>query len=401
MSITLRRVVIWGFLLLVVAAGVAYALWPRPVPVDLAVLKRGPLTVSIDEEGETRIREIYAVSTPVTGRILRVEREAGDTVVANQTIIAQLEPIDPSFLDLRTEAEMRASLQAAKAARDLAEAAVTRARAELSFAEADLNRVRQLAGSETVSKRRLEEAELAFKTKEAELATAEATLDIRTHELERAKSQLISPAELIKQREACACIPLYAPIDGKVLRLLKKSEGVLAAGTEIAEVGNPRDLEVVVDLLSADAVKVSPGQQVVIDNWGGDQPLNGKVKRIEPFGFTKVSALGIEEQRVNVVIELTDPVETYAKLAHGFSVETSIVLWKGSDVLTLPLTALFREGNDWAVFAVEDGLAKLRKVKIGHANGLEVEVAEGLAEGDTVVIQPGNRVEDGIAVVAR
>ena len=401
MSMTLRRVIIWGGLLLAVVLGIAYVMWPRPIPVDLTILKPGSLTVSVDEEGETRIKDVYEVNTPVTGRILRVEREAGDDVVADLTIIAQLEPIDPSFLDLRTEAEMRASLQAAQAARDLAEADVARARAELSFAEADLARVRQLARTETVSKRRLEEAELAFKTKQAELATAKATLEMRKHELERAQSQLISPAELIERRESCACIPLYAPVDGKVLRVLKKSEGVLLAGTVIVEVGDPRDLEIVVDLLSADAVKVIPGQRVVIDNWGGEKSLNGTVKQIEPFGFTKVSALGIEEQRVNVVIELTDPPETYAKLAHGFSVDVSIVLWEGSNILTLPLTALFRDGDDWAVYRVEKGRAKLRKVEIDHANGLEVEVVAGLAEGDTVVVHPSNQVHDGVAVVSR
>lgn len=401
MSITFRRLIIWGLLLLAVALGVAYALWPRPVAVDRHVLTRGPLTVSVDEEGETRIEDIYEVSTPVTGRLLRIDKEAGDEVKAKVDVIAELQPIDPEFLDQRTEAEMRASVQAAKAARDLAEANISRARAELEFAKADLARAQELAGRETVSKRQLDQAKLAFDTKKAELATAEATLDMRTHELERAQSQLISPAELVNQRDACACIPIYAPVDGKVLRVLKKSEGVLQAGTTIAEVGDPRNLEIVVDLLSADAVKVSPGLKVVIDDWGGDTPLNGVVRRVEPFGFTKISALGIEEQRVNVVIDLTDPPEAYFRLAHGFRVEVSIILWRGSDVLTLPLTALFREGEDWAVFAVEDGRARIRKVKVGHANGLTVEITDGLKAGDTVVLHPGNNVEDGVAVTAR
>ncbi|WP_417666333.1 efflux RND transporter periplasmic adaptor subunit [Roseibium sp.] len=401
MSIFVRRVIIWGLLVLAATLGIAYAMWPRPVPVDLMAIERGSLTVSIDEEGETRIREVYEVNTPVTGRVLRVEREAGDEVVADFTVIAQLQPIDPEFLDLRTEAEMRASLEASRAGRDLAEAAVSRARAELSFAETDLERIRQLANTETVSQRRLDEARLAHDTKKAELATAEATLNIRIHELERAETQLISPVELIRQRDSCACIPLYAPVNGKVLRILKKSEGVLPAGTVIAEVGDPRDLEIIVDLLSADAVRVEPGLRVLIDEWGGDAPLNGRVKRVEPFGFTKVSALGIEEQRVNVVVQLTDSVDAYGKLAHGFRVEAAIVLWEGDDILTLPLTALFRSGDDWAVFVVEDGVAVRRTVQRGHANGLEVEIVGGLSEGDTVVVHPGNRVDDGMAVVAR
>lgn len=401
MNITLRRLTIWGLLFSSIILAIAYALWPRAVAVDLATLERGPLTVAINEEGETRIRDIYEVSTPVTGRVLRIQREAGDSVIANETIIAELQPIDPDFLDLRTEAEMRAALQASEAARDLAQANVARAQAELTFADTDLDRIRQLAATQTASQRRLEEAELTFNTRKAELATANATLDMRTHELERARTQLISPVELIKQRGSCACIPLQAPINGKVLRILQKSEGVLAAGTVLAEIGDPRDLEIVVDLLSADAVRVEPGLKVVITDWGGDVPLEGVVSRVEPFGFTKVSALGIEEQRVNVVIDLTGPKDAYTKLAHGFRVETAIVLWQSEDVLVLPLTALFRAGDDWSVFAVENGRAQKRTVTIGHANGLQVEVLGGLSEGETIVVHPGNQVDDGIRVTAR
>lgn len=401
MSITMRRLMIWGLMLAAVAAGISYALWPRPVPVDLVDVERGPLTVSVDEEGETRIRDIYEVNTPVTGRLLRIERDAGDTVVADKTIIAQLQPIDPAFLDLRTEAEMQASLQAAEAARDLAEANVSRARAELAFAETDLDRIKRLAENQTVSERRLDEAELAFDTRKAALATAEAQLDMRIHELARAKTQLISPIELMRERDDCVCIPLYAPVNGKVLRVLKESEGVLQAGTVLAEIGDPLDLEIVVDLLSADAVKVKPDFEVLIEDWGGDAVLKGKVRRVEPFGFTKTSALGIEEQRVNIIIDLTSPQEDYQQLAHGFRVEASIVLWQGEDVLKLPLTSLFRSGDDWAVYAVTDGVAETRRVEIGKANGLEVEIVEGLSEGDIVVVHPGNAITDGVSVAAR
>jgi HlyD family secretion protein len=401
MSTTIRRLIVWGLLVLAAATGIAYALWPRPVAVDLVTVERGTLTVTIDEEGETRIKDIYEVSTPVTGRVLRTNRKAGDTVVADKTTIAELQPIDPEFLDLRTEAEMQASLRAAEAAQTLAEAAVSKVQAELSFAELERDRMRKLAKTQTASQRQLDEAELAFDTKTAELETAKATLEIRIHELERVKSQLISPAELMKQRDACVCVPLYSPVDGKVLRVLKESEGVLPAGTVIAEVGDPANLEIVAELLSADAVRVRPGLKVVIDEWGGDQPLNGRVSRVEPFGFTKVSALGIEEQRVNVLIELTDPPERYAELAHGFRVEAGVVLWQGTDVLIVPLTALFRSGDAWATFAVVDGRAETRIVSVGHANGLTVEVAGGLEEGDTVVLHPGAHVADGVAVSAR
>jgi HlyD family secretion protein len=401
MSTTIRRLIVWGLLVLAAGTGIAYALWPRPVAVDLVTVERGTLSVTIDEEGETRIKDIYEVSTPVTGRVLRTDLEAGDAVLADKTVIAELQPIDPEFLDLRTEAEMQASLRAAEAAQTLAEAAVSKVQAELSFAELERDRMRKLAKTQTASQRQLDEAELAFDTKTAELETAKATLDIRIHELERVKSQLISPAELMKQRDACVCVPLYSPVDGKVLRVLKESEGVLPAGTVIAEVGDPANLEIVAELLSADAVRVRPGLKVVIDDWGGDQPLNGRVSRVEPFGFTKVSALGIEEQRVNVLIELTDPPERYAELAHGFRVEAGVVLWQGTDVLIVPLTALFRSGDAWATFAVVDGRAETRIVSVGHANGLTVEVTGGLEEGDTVVLHPGAHVADGVAVSAR
>ncbi|MEI2385613.1 HlyD family efflux transporter periplasmic adaptor subunit [Breoghania sp. JC706] len=401
MSVALRRVLLWGTLLALVAAALFFTLRPQPVPVDFVTVARGPLQVAVEAEGETRIRDVYRVSAPVTGRLTRIKLEAGDTVEADRTLVAELQPIDPGLRDMRTEAELRAAVQAAEAALALAEANIDSARAELGFAETDLDRVRRLAASETVSKRRLDEAELSLRKGRAALAQAIATANMRRFELDRARTQLLSTAEAIGQRDSCPCVPIRAPVSGKVLRVLQESEVVVQAGTTLVEVGDPRDLEIVTDLLSADAVKVQAGQEVVITDWGGDEALAGRVKRVEPFGFTKVSALGIEEQRVNVVIELTGPPETYARLAHGFRVEVAIVLWKADDVARLPLTALFRKGDRWMVFKVEDGIVRQVPVETGHGNGLAVEIVGGVRAGDTVVAHPSDRVVDGIAVQQR
>ncbi|ADZ69460.1 efflux RND transporter periplasmic adaptor subunit [Polymorphum gilvum] len=401
MRVALRRILLWGTLAAVSAAGVAYMMWPRPIPVDLAVVAEGPLRVTVDEEGRTRIRDIYEVSAPVAGRLLRIGLRAGDDVEADRTLIAELQPIDPGFRDLRTEAELRAAVQAAIAGLDLARANVERSYAQLAFAEADLQRAEQLAGRGTVSTRQLEEAQLAVRTAKAEVAQAEATAEMRKHELERSRSLLLSPVDAIGRRGDCPCVPVYSPVDGKVLRVLQESEVVVEAGATLVEIGDPRNLEIVIDLLSADAVKVEPGQRVILESWGGQSALNGVVTRIEPFGFTKVSALGIEEQRVNVRVALTDPSEAYARLAHGFRVEAAIVQWEADRVLKLPLTALFRRDGQWTVFAVVDGRARERRVEIGHGNGLEVEILSGLAAGDTVIVHPSDRVVDGIAVVER
>lgn len=401
MSVTTKRLVIWALLALPIAVLIAFAFRPRPIPADLATVGRGPLTVTVSEEGETQIRDVYEVAAPLGGRLLRIDLEAGDLVAAGTTLIAELQPIDPSFLDLRTIAELRSAVQAAEAALALAEANVERAKARVAFDETDLARVIRLADRDTVSERRLDEAKLSLRTARAELAQARATRDMRTHELARTRSQLITPADTLGQRGECPCVPVLAPVDGEILRVLEESETVVEPGTVLAEIGDPRDLEIVADFLSADAVRIDPGHKVLIKDWGGDAVLTGEVTRIEPYAFTKVSALGIEEQRVNVHVDFTDPPEAYERLAHGFRVEAAVVLWEADDVLKVPLTALFRRGSEWALFAVEDGIARERLVGVGRSNGLETEIVSGLGVGDTIVLHPGGRIEDGAAVTQR
>ena len=401
MPANVRRFVFWGVptALLVLALIVAFR--PQPVPVDVAGVSRGTLVVSVEDEGRTRVHDIYSVSAPVRGRIRRVEAHVGDPVTKLETVLAEIEPIDPAFLDPRGEAQARADVRAAESAEMLGRAEVEQAQAELDFADREFDRARELVQQGSSSQRDLDQAERAYRTRRAALATAQAGLDRSAYLLERARAQLVSPADRRAGDEQCACVALRSPVDGRVLRLLQQSEGVVEAGTPVVDVGDPRDLEIVVDLLSSDAVKVQSGQRVIIDGWGGDRPLEGRVRLVEPFGFTKVSALGIEEQRVNVIVDIVSARDEWTRLAHGYQVDARVVLAERTDAIKVPLTALFREGADWAVFAVERGRAKLTRVTLGDSDGIETEVATGLTEGDAVVLHPSDRVRDGVRLAPR
>jgi HlyD family secretion protein len=384
----------WVPLALALAVALLWLFRPAAVAVDLVKVERGPLMVSVSDEGETRVRDMYVVSAPVPGRMRRIDLEAGDSVVADQTVVAQIEPSDPAFLDVRSAAEARATAEAASAGRTYAEAQVRRAQAELEFAQSELQRIRVLAKSHTVSQNDLDSAERRAKTADAALAEARANLKVRQSEYEVARARLMTPASR-KGSSDCACVSVFSPVSGEVLRILTESEGVVQSGTPLMEVGDPDKLEIVVDLLSADAVRVQPGQRAVIEAWGGPRPLEGAVRRVEPFGFTKVSALGIEEQRVNVVIDIKEPRAQWQRLGHGYRVEPRIVLWEARDVLKVPLSALFRQGTQWAVFVDKGGRADLRTVEVAHENGLEAEVTSGLEAGERIVLHPGDRVTPG------
>jgi HlyD family secretion protein len=392
---------LWTPVAVALGIGLALALAPRPVTVDLLTLEPGPMDKTLDEEGETRLHDVFGLSAPVMGRLRRVDVHAGDTVVANQTVLAQIEPIDPSFLDPRTEAQAQAAVRAAESALKLADAEVEQARAEYEFAATEHRRARELVARGTISMREADSAERTYRSTTAALATAQAGRQVRSFELERARAQLLSPSQMQARGAECDCLPLVAPVSGQVLRITDASERVVNAGELLLEIGNPADLEIVVDFLSADAVQIEPGQRVVIERWGQGTPLEGRVRRVEPYGYTKVSALGIEEQRVNVVIDFTSPYEERQRLGHGYQVEAKVVLWEADNVLSVPLTALFRDGDAWAVFVDEGGRAAVRHVEPGHRNGIRAEVRSGLVAGEAIVLYPSDRVAQGVRIAAR
>ncbi|WP_193164493.1 efflux RND transporter periplasmic adaptor subunit [Microbulbifer hainanensis] len=379
----------------------AYSFMPKPVPVDMAPVTRGPMTVSVSDEGYTRVHDVYIVSAPVTGYLLRIERDVGDRVDAHKTPLAQLLPTHPQFLDERARAQAEAEIASAEAGLNLARAERRDAEAQLKFARADVARGRKLVPKGYISQVELERLELALDSAEAALDTAKAAERVRRGELDNARAQLITPDAEHPEISDNKIIQITAPVSGEVLQRREESEKVVTAGTPLLEIGNPALLEVVVDLLSRDAVQVKPGAPVLMTSWGGDYPLNGRVRLIEPFGFTKFSALGIEEQRVNVIIDFTDPRSEWSRLGHGYRVDAEIETWSGKDILQVPAGALLRHAGQWAVFKVVNGRAVMTPITIGHNNGQTAEVLKGLSEDETLVLHPSERIEDGISLTRR
>ncbi len=393
-----------GLVTVLVLTFLVWSFMPAPVPVDIGSVEQGELVVTVNETARTRVREIYVIAAPLAGRLLRIDAEPGDPVVARQTVVATILPTDPAFLDARSLGEAEAAVRSAEAALALARAEQERAKAELDFAEAELARAQELSARGAMSAAALDRAELDVRSARASLRTAEATVRVRTAELESARARLVNPAEVDEGNvpERAGVVSVRSPVNGRILRVRQESENIVLAGTPLVDVGDPRnDLEVLVELLSTDAVRVVPGARVIIDGWGGPKPLRGEVERVEPFGFTKVSALGVEEQRVNVIIQFLDPPEQRLSLAHGFRVESRIVVWEEADVLKVPTSALFRDGPSWAVFRVRDGRVGLAQITIGEANDNHAHVLDGLEAGDQVVLFPSDRVIDGVRVVQR
>ena len=375
-----------------------WTLWPKPVLVDVAEVRKGPLVVTVDEEGKTRIKDVYTVSAPITGKLVRLSLEAGDRVKKDMTIVANIEPMAPAFLDVRATRELEAQLEAAKAAVALAEAEIKQVAAELEFAQSELRRAQSLVKTKTISERTLERARIDVDTRQASLMRAKANLDVRKRELESAQARLIGPEEAWKgEVPVGCCVTVRAPVSGRVLRLIQESERVVMAGTPLLEIGDPDNLELVVDLLSVDAVKVIEGATATIDGWGGP-PLLAKVTRVEPAGFTKVSALGIEEQRVRTILTLQHSQELADRLGHEFRVFAKITIHQSANALRLPISALFRKGEQWAVYVVERGQARAVPVEIGQRNTGFAEVIKGIPEGTTVILHPSDRVVDGVRI---
>jgi HlyD family secretion protein len=381
---------------LIVGGLLAVALWPKTADVDTAAVVRGPLVVTVDEEGMTRVRERFVVSTPVGGRVLRVELEPGDVVKRGQ-VVARVRAEAPPLLDERARAEGRAAVEGAKAALGRAQAEEQRARATLARLRSDLTRVRELAKSQVVAAQELEARESEAKAAEEAVNAAVFAVRAATFELQRAQARLAPTAADAGGR----VVPVTAPVDGVVLRRLRESESIVPPGDPLLEIGDPARLEIVADLLSTDAVRVKPGARTIIEQWGGDREIAARVRRVEPAGFTKISALGVEEQRVNVVLDFVDPAAAAAALGDAYRVEVRVVTWEAPAVLKVPTGALFREREKWAVYVVQDGRATRRKIELGHQTGQEAEVLSGVAEGDVVIMHPGDSIVDGAKVKPR
>ncbi|MDX1487452.1 MAG: HlyD family efflux transporter periplasmic adaptor subunit [Acidiferrobacterales bacterium] len=390
----------------VLAGTLAYTFWPRPILVDMDQVALTPMVVTIDEEAKTRVRDGYVVSAPIAGRILRVEVEPGDSVKGGETIIARMLPLNPSALDIRTREQARAAVSAAEAALRVARADLNKAMADKDLADSDLERQRKLLERGIVAETALEQAERVWRSANASLDTAKAAISMREADLAHARARLISfsenPAPGTGAPVKDEAIPLTAPVSGRVLQVMQKSETTLAAGAPIMEIGDiTNDLEIVAELLSTDAVQIGAGDRVIIEKWGGPYALSGAVERVEPWGFTKFSALGVEEQRVNAIIKFTDPVERRESLGHGFRVEIRIVVWEAENALAVPSSALFRGKDGWAVFTVVKGRAQFKPIEVGHNNGIRAQVLNGVKAGDRVILYPGPGITHGVRVEQR
>ncbi len=382
--------------IVVVAGIVAVALWPQSMEVDAVAAARGPMRVTIDEEGETRVRDRFLISAPVSGRLQRIELEPGDPVVRGRTVLAQLLPADSPLLDSRTRGELSAAVDAARAAVGQAQAERDRSAAALERARTTARRQEALADAGAVARDTLEGAQTTVKTTEEAFRAAEFTVQRAEYELQLARARLQGPAAA-----GGRIVPVVAPVDGVVLRRLRESEATVPAGEPLLEIGNPSRIEIVSDLLSTDAVRVPPGAPVSVEQWGGPHPLEGIVRRVEPSGFMKVSALGVEEQRVNVLVDVPELPPEARQLGDGYRVEIRIVTWQADDVVKLPVGAVFRRGDEWAVFRIEEGVARLRTVQVGQRNDTEVQILGGLDAGQPVVLHPPDTLSDGTRVVVR
>lgn len=391
MNRTIKRVLMT---LAAVAAAVlvALAFRPKPVEVDAAGVVKGPLQVTVDEDGETRAHDRFTLAAPIAGRLSRIEFHEGDQVGPG-TVLATISPLP---LDAREIAEIRARIQSAEARKREADELVARWESDHAQSARDLNRAHQLAKERIIAQQEIEQAESRHTSTAKELEAAKFRVQAAAADVEREKAGLVSLEA--QQSQAGKVVTIRPPTQCRILRILEKSERVVPFGTPIVVLSNPNRIEIVVDLLSTDAVKVKPGAPVIIENWGGATPLRARVRTVEPFGFTKVSALGIEEQRANVIADFVDSPKG---LGDGYRVDARVVIWESAGVLKIPASALFRLGKDWNTFVVEEGRARLRPVETGHRNASEVEILKGLHEGAEVILHPANDLKNDARVTVR
>ena len=403
-----RRLPLLGGVSLI--ALILVGLWPRAVPVEAAAVSRGPLVVTVDEEGMTRVKNRYVVSAPVAGQLRRIDWKAGAIVEAGQTVLATLETSGADFLDARSQARAEAAVHAAEANREAALAQRERAGAAAKMFTADLERLKQLFAQKVLSAQEFDAAQMRASTTAQDERAAEFALKVAEFELQQARALLVRgrgraadstaspPARAEPADSGAEPLAITSAVSGRILRVLQESARVVPAGFPLMEVGDPTDLEVRIEVLSRDGVAIRPGARVMLERWGGSEPLAARVRLVEPSAFTKISALGVEEQRVYVVADFTDPLEKRPTLGDSYRVEARVVTWENANALRAPAGALFQRGGTWQAFAIDGGRARLRPVKVGRSNGVETEVLEGLAENERVVVYPGDKVTDGTRI---
>lgn len=388
--------------LTLVAIGLlVFAFTPEKLKVDMISVVEGDLIIVVEGEGKTRIHDIYTIYTPIDGRVTRIESNAGDIVTAGKTIIANMYPANPAFLDKRSETQAKADINGAEAALSLSSSRVRQAQAQLTFDQSEYKRAQELFKSNMISTAELERSEIQLTMQKAEKETAIANQTLMASRLKAAQAKLLQPESIGDMQSAVCQVCIYSPVDGHVLRILHKSESIIPVGTALVEIGDPRDLEVNIEMLSTNAVKVNVGDKAFIKRWGGTVDLEARVKVIEPSGFTKISALGVEEQRVNVILTLTEPYDKWQSLGDAFRVEADIIIDHIKGVNNIPLSTLFRHNGIWSVFKVIDGEVFLQAVTVGKRNSFFAEISQGLSVGEKVIVHPNNSIETGLNVVQR
>jgi len=396
----LRRSLLAIAVLVGLAAVVALVL-PDRILVDVAPVERGSFQLTVEEDGKTRVRERYVVSAPLHGMLLRIDLEEGDRIDRG-ALLAAIVPTAPPLLDVRSREELAQRVAAAEAALKSAEARLARARVALEEGRTELERAERLSTEGVISRREHERTSFLLETRAQEVTAAEFEREVAEHELEMARAARRQLREEVRAPGSGAePWEIRSPVPGRVLRVLQESEGIIAAGTPLLELADPSELEVVVDLLTSDAVRVAPGARVRIEGWGGDRPLEGRVRFVEPSAFTKLSALGVEEQRVNVVIDIVSPPEAWRSLGDGYRVDARITLLERGEALEVPAAALFRDGERWAVYAVEQGRARRRIVELGPRSDRAAIVTAGVAEGDWLIVYPSDAIDEGVRVKER
>ncbi|BDW86526.1 membrane protein [Roseicyclus marinus] len=396
-----NRTVALALVAAIILGGLFWAFLPAPVAVDLVEVQHAPMQVTISAEGITRVRDSWRVTAPVTGAAHRSPVRLGDAVVGGSTVVAVVEPAEPPFLDARARRLAEASVSEAEAAVRLAEANRARAQTQLDHALAERDRIRALTERGTLSRTVLEDAEQAALVASSAHDVAQADLDMRRATLARMQAQLESPATIRSQASATCCVEITAPHSGLVLELTDESARLVTAGETLLVIGDPSDLEIRVDLLSGDAVGLNRGTPARITGWGGETVLEAEVRQIGPSGFSRISALGIEEQRVPLILDILSPPNQRAGLGAGYRVEVTLVTWEAENVLQVPSAALFRSADDWALFTEVNGRAVQTPVVLGHVSRDWAEVLAGVAEGARVIAYPGSSVAHGTKITPR